>query len=110
MEQQKLPNSSTVLVLGILSLVGCMCYGILGLILGIVALVLAKKATEIHNQNPDEYVGINNVKTGKILAIISIVLSLVFIAIMIYGISVIGWDALQDPELMQERMRELQGQ
>lgn len=110
MEQQKLPNSSAVLVLGILSIIGCCCYGVLGLILGIVALVLAKKATEVHNQNPDEYTGINNVKTGKTLAIIGIILSILYLLMTVYAISVFGWETLQDPELLQERMRELQGQ
>ena len=40
---QKLPNATAVLVLGILSIVTCCCYGVVGLILGIIALVLAKK-------------------------------------------------------------------
>ena len=37
--QQQLPNATAVLVLGIISIVGCFCYGIIGLILGIIALV-----------------------------------------------------------------------
>ena len=35
--QQQLPNSTAVLVLGIISIVGCFCYGILGLILGLIS-------------------------------------------------------------------------
>lgn len=31
MEQQKLPNATIILVLGILSIVTCCCYGIVGL-------------------------------------------------------------------------------
>ena len=41
--QQSLPNATVVLVLGILSIVFCCCYGILGLIPAIIALVLSKK-------------------------------------------------------------------
>ena len=37
MEKQKLPNATAVLVLGIASILTCCCYGIIGLILGIVA-------------------------------------------------------------------------
>lgn len=51
-----LPNSTLVLVLGILSLIFCWCYGFVGLILGIIAVVLS---------------GSPDVCTGKILKIIS---------------------------------------
>ena len=74
MEQQKLPNATLILVFGILSILGCCFYGI-GIILGIVALVLASKASEVYAENPDGYTGFQNVKTGKILAIIGIILS-----------------------------------
>ena len=42
--KQPLPNATAVLVLGIISIVGCFCYGIVGLICGIIALILASKA------------------------------------------------------------------
>ena len=34
-ERKELPNATAVLVLGVLSLVFCWCYGIIGLVLGI---------------------------------------------------------------------------
>jgi cytoskeletal protein RodZ len=37
--QKPLPNSSTVLVLGIVSIVLCWCHGIIGLILAIIAFI-----------------------------------------------------------------------
>jgi hypothetical protein len=44
MEKQKLPNSTAVIVLGILSVLTCCCVGgAIGIILGIVAIILAKK-------------------------------------------------------------------
>ena len=55
--QEQLQNATLILVLGILSIVGCFCYGILGVILGIVAIVLAQKATNTYNQDPDLYIG-----------------------------------------------------
>ncbi|WNH09966.1 CCC motif membrane protein [Thalassobellus suaedae] len=110
MEQQKLPNATLILVFGILSIVTCCCYGIIGLALGIVAIVLAKKATQIYAENPELYTGIQNVKTGKILAIIGIVLSLLYIIFVIAMIAMFGFEALQDQELLQERMREFMGQ
>lgn len=75
MERTQLPNSTIILIFGILSIIGCCCYGILGVIFGIIALVMAKRATEIYNANPELYTGFENVKTGRILAIIGLVLS-----------------------------------
>jgi sugar phosphate permease len=109
MEKQKLPNSTAVLVLGILSIPGCCLYG-LGLILGIVALVLAGKDTALNATNPDGFDGYSNVKTGKILAIIGIVLSVLYLVFCIAFIVMFGWEAMQNPELMEERMKELMGQ
>ncbi len=102
MEKQRLPNATLILVFGILSIIGCCCYGILGLIFGVIALVMAKRATEVYNANPELYSDYQNVKTGKILAIIGIVLSaLSFIAsiaaFIIYG----GFEGL---EAMQEEI------
>jgi len=46
MEQKKLPNATLILVFGILSILTCCCYGIVGLILGIIAIVMAKNGFE----------------------------------------------------------------
>jgi uncharacterized membrane protein len=108
MEKHTLPNSTGVLVLGILSIVTCCCYGIIGLPLGIVALVLAGKANKVYVEAPETYTGYSNVKTGKILAIIGIILNVIFIGYIVWIISVLGFDALQDPALLQERLQELQ--
>lgn len=76
MEQQKLPNSTLILVFGILSIPLCCCFsGAGGLVFGIVTLILSKKATTLYLENPEQYSGYQNVKTGKILAIIGIVIS-----------------------------------
>lgn len=110
MEQQKLPNSTLILVFGILSIVTCCCYGVVGLILGIVTIILAKKATQVYAENPDLYSGFQNVKTGKVLAIIGIVLSVIYLLFCVWAITTFGWEALQDQELMQEKMQEMMGQ
>ncbi|OEJ98460.1 hypothetical protein A8C32_04395 [Flavivirga aquatica] len=110
MEQQKLPNSTLILVFGILSIVTCCCYGLIGIILGIIAVVLAKKATQLYIENPELYTGIQNVKTGKILAIIGIALSVIYLLIVVWAITAFGWDTLQNQELLQERIQEMMGQ
>lgn len=75
MEKRELPNSTLILVFGILSIVGCCCYGILGVVFGIIALIMSKRAMEIYYADPELYIGYQNVKTGRILAIIGLVLS-----------------------------------
>ena len=67
MEKQTLPNATVILIFGILSILGCCCYGVLGIIFAIVGIVLAKKATVLYNESPELYEGYNNVKIGKIL-------------------------------------------
>nr|WP_321234249.1 CCC motif membrane protein [uncultured Psychroserpens sp.] len=108
--QEQLQNSTLILVLGILSIVTCCCYGVIGLILGIVTIVLANKATAIYAENPDLYSGFQNVKIGKILAIIGLVLSALYLIFTIWAIMTFGWETMQDQELMQERIREMMDQ
>ncbi|MFD1552009.1 DUF4190 domain-containing protein [Putridiphycobacter roseus] len=82
-----LPNATAVLVLGILSIVTCIAYGVVGLILGIIALVLSKKDKEMYLTNPTAYeVSYKNSKAGKVCAIIGVSLSALF---FIYLIGVI---------------------
>lgn len=50
-----LPNATTVLVLGILSIVSCICYGFFGMILAIIALVIANKDKQRYLLDPDSY-------------------------------------------------------
>ena len=104
MEQQKLPNSTLILVFGIISIVTCCCYGVLGLIFGIIALVLAKKATALYLENPEQYTGYSNVKTGKILAIIGIILNLLYLIYVIWLFATLGMSGVMNmqQDLMDE--------
>ena len=108
MEKQNLPNSTLILVMGILSIVGCCCYGLPGLIFGIIAIVLGQKSTNIYKMNPENYTGFENVKAGKIMGIIGVVLSILATLIIVWMIITFGWEAMQNPEMMQDRMEELQ--
>jgi M penetrans paralogue family 26 len=96
MEQQKLPNSTLILVFGIISIVTCCCWGILGLIFGIITIVLAKKATTVYMENPEQYSGFQNVKTGKILAYIGIALNIIYLGYTIYVYFILGVDGMMD--------------
>lgn len=102
--QMPLPNSTAVLVLGILSIVTCFCYGVIGVILGIIALILASKATAMYKENPNAYTlaSFNNMKGGKICAIVGLCLSALYIICIIAYILIIGaaltampWDMMK---------------
>jgi len=90
--QPQLPNATAVLVLGIISIVGCFCYGIVGLVCGIIALVLANKAGMLYKQNPGVYseASFKNMKAGRVCAIIGLSLSAIYVVVMIIYIVVLG--------------------
>ena len=90
--QQPLPNSTAVLVLGILSIAVCWCYGLFGIAMGIIALVLSGKAKAIYNENPEQYTqsSFKNMSAGRICAIIGTILSSILVAIFIIYILVVG--------------------
>jgi len=79
-------------VLGIISIVGCFCYGLVGLILGIIALVLAGKAGALYQQNPGMYseASFKNMKAGKVCAIVGLSLSAVYLLCIIIYLCIIG--------------------
>ena len=88
----QLPNSTGVLVLGILSIVLCFCYGLVGMILGIIALILASKGNALYNANPNAYslASYNNLKAGKICGIIGLILSSLYLIIIVLYLVVLG--------------------
>lgn len=92
--KKNLPNATTVLVLGILSIITSLCYGVIGLILGIVALVLAKKDRALYSQNPEEWLNYDQLNNGRTCAIIGVCLSgLMLLATAVYFafvLSIIG--------------------
>jgi hypothetical protein len=90
--QIQLPNSTAVLVLGILSIVGCWCFGVIGLTLGIIALALAKTSYLLYIQDPNKYTisSYNNMNAGKICAIIGTSLSGLYIVLFVVKIIFFG--------------------
>ena len=93
--QVPLPNASTILMLGIFSIVIAFCCGIFAiaaLVLGIVALALAPKTIEMYNANPGKYTesSFKNVSAGKICAIIGVVISGLLLLIGVIYIAVVG--------------------
>lgn len=90
--QVHLPYAVAVLVLGIVSIVTCFCYGLPGLICGIVALILSGKARAAYLQAPERYTraSYNNMKAGKICAIVGVCLSSLMIIYVIIWLAILG--------------------
>ncbi|MCA6363542.1 MAG: hypothetical protein IM638_10930 [Bacteroidetes bacterium] len=86
--QRQLPNSTGVLVLGICSIVGCFCYGIPGLICGVIALILAVGARKVYEQSPDAYTvsSFKNLNAGRVCAIIGTIISAIGTIFLIIGL------------------------
>lgn len=91
--QQDLPNASAILILGILSLVFCL--STLGLVLGIIALVMANTQRKVYFRSPGEYTetSFKNVNTGRICSIIAIWIAAViflFFMLVVFGVIALG--------------------
>ena len=87
--QYHLPYSNTVLVLGILSIVFSIWYfSILGIILSVIALVLAKKDRILYANNRLQFTlsSYKNLNTGRVCAIIGLVIAVVFFFIMLLAV------------------------
>jgi hypothetical protein len=85
-----LPNATAVLVLGIISIVGCLFYAIPGLVCGIISLALHKRNVAAYRANPEKYeVSFRTAKAGYICAIIGTSLSGLYIFILLVAV-VIG--------------------
>ena len=82
---ENVPFSTSVLVLGICSIVTCTCYGLPGLVCGIIALVQSKRGLTAYEENPSLYKegSLKNLKAGKTCATIGVILSSIYFLIII---------------------------
>lgn len=111
--QQALPNATAVLILGILSIVTCCCfYGILSLVLAIIAIVLAKKDKALYFDNTAAYTegSYKNLNAGRVCAIIGLVLASIIIIACIIFVAIFGFEMLSDQEAMKEWIQQMQNQ
>lgn len=104
--EQKLPNATIAIVLSILGLLCCCFYGVPGLLLGGIALILVNQDEKKYRIAPEQYSNYGTVKTAKILAIISIVLGALMLAYMIYTIMEMGGieAAMEESRRVMEEM------
>ncbi len=85
-EQRPLPNATTTLVLGILSIVACF-------ICGIIALIISGPDKRMYEENPQMYTSSSyeSLKAGRICSIISLclwgIVVLFFVFMMLFAVS-----------------------
>lgn len=105
--QAPLPNATAVLVLGIIGIVGCFCYGLPGIICSVIALILANKDLKLYNANPGAYTvgSLSNLKAGRVCAFIGLGLSALYLLAVIFMIVTVGFAALSDPSHFFQNMR-----
>ena len=98
-QQTSLPNATAVLVLGIISILGCFCYGVVGIICAIIALVLAKQDLVKYALDASLYTeaSLKNLKAGRICAIVGLSLSVLYIIIIVIFLVFFGMDAINNP-------------
>ena len=66
MEKQKLPNEQAVMILGLISFIGCCCTnGFLGLLLSGLGIYFANKSEKLLISNPDELFFAEEPSTGN---------------------------------------------
>ncbi|WP_456376671.1 CCC motif membrane protein [Lutibacter sp.] len=107
MEKQKLPHAKSSLIFGIVSIVtACCCFGLPGLIFGIIGLNNSKKAMKIYNEDPSQFDGSGNANTGKITSIIGIVLGVIFVLQIIYALFSGSWE--EQMEMYKELIEQAQ--
>ena len=90
---EQLPDSTAVLVLGILSILGAFCYGVIGLILGIISVAMSSKPERLYRNEPNRYTSASysNMRAGKVCGIIGICLSaLILLGVLIAVIAAIA--------------------
>ena len=87
-QKQTLPNATAVLVLGICSILfGCF---FVGLILGIIGVVMAGQGRRLYSANPELYEGYGSLNAGRIMSIIGIILSSLYVVYWIIVVAILG--------------------
>ncbi|MEM7037338.1 MAG: CCC motif membrane protein [Bacteroidota bacterium] len=93
---ENVPDATAILILGIVSILGGFCYGVVGIIVAVIAPVMANKSETKYNLDPERYTvnSHSNLRAGKICAIIGLVLSIiltVFFVVMVMSVSDGEW-------------------
>jgi len=103
MNQEKLQYEPLIYVLALFGLPLCCCMGA-GILPAGIAYFIANNELKKCYEREEPYVNQNGVYTGKIIALVIVVINILYLAYTIYQIQTIGWDELmrQSQELMEQ--------
>ncbi len=109
MENQKLPNATISLILGIVSFIACCLTAIGGVLLSGIALYLANKDRKTFKENPDIYGNYSQVKTARVIAIIGLIISIVT-TLFIIGLFIYAGSSEEFQQFIEESIKEYEKQ
>ncbi|MCZ8198457.1 MAG: CCC motif membrane protein [Flavobacterium sp.] len=92
MENQKLPNATTVLILALLSIMTC--WLLVGLIFAVAAIYISKGDLKLYHENPKRYDNYQTLLIGRVLTGIGIFINIFYLVFVIYVYTVIGFENL----------------
>ena len=95
MEKQPLQYSTLVYILAVLGLPLCCCAGA-GVIPSAIGYFIANTELKKFYANPNKYSNQDNIYTGKIIALVVLIINLIYIALTIYNIYTVGWDNIME--------------
>lgn len=95
MFQEKLQYEVLIFILAIIGLPLCCCLGI-GFIPSGIAFILANTELKKCYETDVRYSNQDNIYTGKIIALIVLIINVLYILLIIYRISTVGMDELME--------------
>lgn len=100
--QEKLEYEALILILAIIGLPLCCCAGI-GIIPAGIAYFIANNELKKCYERTEPYSNQNNIYTGKIIALVVLILNALLIIRIIYVINVVGLDVIIEQSMEQTR-------
>jgi UPF0716 family protein affecting phage T7 exclusion len=104
-QSANLPNATASLVLGIISILGGFCYGVVGVICGIIGLVLANKDRKLYAANPEMYStsSYSTLNSGRVCCIIGLIIGGLVLLCMILAFAFFGTAIINEAMRQQGR-------
>ena len=93
--QEKLEYEALIYILAILGLPLCCCLGI-GIIPASIAFFIARNELKKCYDRTEPYTNQNSIYTGKIVALVILIINLLYILRAAYVIYTVGWDELME--------------
>jgi hypothetical protein len=103
--QTNLPQDKVILILSIVSIIGCCFFhGIPGIVLSLTTLFLVKKSLDLYKACPERYLegSYKNINAGKICAYVGLGLSIFNLLMILVMILMFGKEVLSDPFIIYD--------